>query len=112
MIKRQLNNGARVSSQSTINTMKALLKETAVNGTAGYLLNKDPLSLGGKTGTSEKNRDLWFVGAIDEDIYGAVWIGRHDGQPLVAIDHIPISASRFAVPMWSDVVNTYKECTK
>lgn len=107
-----LNNGARVSSQSTINTMRALLKETAVNGTAGYLLNKDPFTLGGKTGTSEKNRDLWFVGAIDEDIYGAVWIGRHDGQPLVAIDHIPISASRFAVPMWSDVVNTYKECTK
>ncbi|ELZ1717080.1 penicillin-binding protein [Vibrio parahaemolyticus] len=107
-----LNNGARVSSQSTIETMRSLLKETAVNGTAGYLLDKDPLSLGGKTGTSEKTRDLWFVGAIDEDIYGAVWIGRCDGQPLVSIDHIPISASRFAVPMWSDVVNTYRESTK
>ncbi|WP_210443497.1 penicillin-binding transpeptidase domain-containing protein [Vibrio crassostreae] len=106
-----LNNGARVSSRSTIKTMRTLLKETAVNGTAGYLLNKDPHSLGGKTGTSEKNRDLWFVGAIDEDTYGAVWIGRHDGQPLVAIDHIPISASRFAVPMWSDVVNAYKKST-
>ena len=107
-----LNNGARVSSRSTIKTMKALLKETAVNGTAGYLLKKDPHSPGGKTGTSEKNRDLWFVGAIDEDIYGAVWIGRHDGQSMEAIDHIPISASRFAVPMWSDVVTTYKEYTK
>lgn len=107
-----LNNGARVLRRSTVKTMRVLLKETALNGTAGYLLNKDPLSLGGKTGTSEKTRDLWFVGAIDEDIYGAVWIGRPDGQPLVAIDHIPISASRFAVPMWSDVVNTYKECSK
>ncbi|EGS58062.1 penicillin-binding transpeptidase domain-containing protein [Vibrio cholerae] len=107
-----LNNGARISSRSTIETMRVLLKETAVDGTAGYLLNKDPHSLGGKTGTSEKNRDLWFVGAIDEDTYGAVWIGRHDGQPLVANDHIPISASRFAVPMWSDVVSAYKECTR
>ncbi|MFM2667448.1 penicillin-binding transpeptidase domain-containing protein [Vibrio mediterranei] len=107
-----LNNGARVLRRSTVKTMRALLKETAVNGTAGYLLDKDPLSMGGKTGTSEKTRDLWFVGAIDEDTYGAVWIGRHDGQPLEATDDIPISASRFAVPMWSDVVNTYKECTK
>ncbi|HHE0351022.1 TPA: penicillin-binding transpeptidase domain-containing protein [Vibrio parahaemolyticus] len=106
------NNGARVSSLSAIKTMRAMLKETAVNGTAGYLLKKDPHSLGGKTGTSEKNRDLWFVGAIDEDTYGAVWIGRLDEQPLEAIDQKPISATRFAVPMWSDVVNTYKECTK
>ena len=107
-----LNNGARVSSGRSVEIMRALLKETAVNGTAGYLQNKNPFSLGGKTGTSEKNRDLWFVGAIDEDVYGAVWIGRHDGYPLAAIDNIPISASRFAVPMWSDVVQTYKECTK
>jgi hypothetical protein len=106
-----LNNGARIASQSAVNTMKTLLRTTAENGTAGYLLNKNPLSLGGKTGTSEKSRDLWFVGAIDENTYGAVWIGNQDEQPLIAIDDIPISASRFAVPMWSDVVETFKNGT-
>lgn len=107
-----LNNGARITGSNAIKTMRALLRATAANGTAGYLLNSDPYSLGGKTGTSEKSRDLWFVGAIDEDAYGAVWIGNKDEQCLVANDDIPISASRFAVPMWSDVVTTYKECIK
>jgi membrane peptidoglycan carboxypeptidase len=103
------NNGARIASRSATSGMKTLLRATAENGTATYLLKKHPFSLGGKTGTSEKSRDLWFVGAVDEHTYGAVWIGNQNEQPLVSVDEIPISASRFAVPMWSDVVTTLKD---
>lgn len=37
--------------------------------------------LGGKTGTSNDNRDAWFVGATEEYIIG-VWVGNDDNSPM------------------------------
>jgi penicillin-binding protein 1A len=34
----------------------------------------------GKTGTSEKNRDLWFIGYIPQLATG-VWMGNDDSSP-------------------------------
>jgi penicillin-binding protein 1A len=35
----------------------------------------------GKTGTTQDNRDAWFIGAIDGRVIG-VWIGNDDGTPM------------------------------
>ena len=35
----------------------------------------------GKTGTTQDNRDAWFIGAVDERVIG-VWIGNDDGTPM------------------------------
>ncbi len=35
----------------------------------------------GKTGTTQDNRDAWFVGAVGNRVVG-VWIGRDDGAPM------------------------------
>jgi penicillin-binding protein 1A len=35
----------------------------------------------GKTGTTQDNRDAWFIGCIDEHMIG-VWIGNDDGTPM------------------------------
>ena len=35
----------------------------------------------GKTGTSQGNRDAWFVGFADDLVVG-VWVGRDDNSPL------------------------------
>ena len=35
----------------------------------------------GKTGTTQDNRDAWFVGALDGRLIG-VWIGNDDGTPM------------------------------
>ena len=37
--------------------------------------------LGGKTGTSNGNRDAWFVGATDDIVIG-VWMGNDDFTPM------------------------------
>ena len=37
--------------------------------------------IGGKTGTSNENRDAWFVGANDKFILG-VWVGNDDFTPM------------------------------
>lgn len=40
-----------------------------------------PGVLGGKTGTSNNNRDAWFVGATS-DIVAGVWVGNDDFSPM------------------------------
>lgn len=37
--------------------------------------------IGGKTGTSNENRDAWFVGANDKFILG-IWVGNDDFTPM------------------------------
>ncbi|MCY1702442.1 transglycosylase domain-containing protein [Deinococcus sp. SL84] len=39
--------------------------------------------VGGKTGTTNDIRDLWFAG-VAPGVAGAVWVGREDNQPLPA----------------------------
>lgn len=100
-----LNNGERLLTNGTVDAMRYLLECAGRYGTAKYLGSRRADSAGGKTGTSDGARDLWFVGGVDDDIYGMVWIGDSNEQPLVAIDDYLVSASRFAVPLWSDVVD-------
>ena len=40
-----------------------------------------PNVLGGKTGTSNDNRDAWFVGATKDYVVG-VWVGKDDNSPM------------------------------
>ncbi len=37
--------------------------------------------VGGKTGTTQDERDAWFVGCVDGKVIG-VWIGNDHGQPM------------------------------
>ncbi|HTZ70190.1 MAG TPA: transglycosylase domain-containing protein, partial [Acetobacteraceae bacterium] len=35
----------------------------------------------GKTGTTQDNRDAWFIGCVDDRMIG-VWVGNDDGTPM------------------------------
>lgn len=64
----------------TVEYMHALLADVvAVGGTGGRARANGVL--GGKTGTSNENRDAWFVGATDDMIIG-VWMGKDDFTPM------------------------------
>lgn len=58
---------------------KMLADVVAPGGTGGRARAKGVL--GGKTGTSNNNRDAWFVGATDNIIIG-VWVGNDDFAPM------------------------------
>ena len=60
--------------------MRNGLVEVVQTGTARTLRNI-PETVGGKTGTTNKNRDAWFAG-ITPRLAGAVWVGRDNNQPL------------------------------
>ena len=43
-----------------------------------------PFFAAGKTGTSQDNRDAWFVG-FTEDLICAVWLGNDDDSPMKGV---------------------------
>lgn len=86
---------ARVSPQTaflTVNIMRGVIER----GTGWYArrLNRP---LGGKTGTTQDQRDLLFVG-FSADLACGVWVGYDDFRPLKK----GLTASAIAVPLWTE----------
>ncbi len=66
-------------SPQTVEYMKELLYEVVTKGTGKRAYT--PKVFGGKTGTSNDNRDAWFVGATADFVMG-VWVGRDDNTSM------------------------------
>ena len=64
----------------TVEYMTKMLADVVAPGGTGGRARADGV-LGGKTGTSNGNRDAWFVGATNEMIIG-VWMGNDDFTPM------------------------------
>ncbi len=58
-----------------------------------------PFPVGGKTGTTDDQRDAWFVGFSSRLAVG-VWVGRDDNTPLGWGE----TGARAALPAWIDVM--------
>jgi hypothetical protein len=103
--------GQKIFSDSTIFKIKESLRDTVTNGTGKYLDKLQNKHIIGKTGTSEKNRDFWYIGTAGQEYYGLVWIGNYDETEVIGKNDYRPSATRFAVPMWSDIsysLNNFK----
>ena len=69
-----------VLSHDTVSHMTELLADVVATGGTGHRASA-PGVLGGKTGTSNDNRDAWFVGATKNLVVG-VWVGKDDFTPM------------------------------
>ncbi|MBI5442840.1 MAG: PBP1A family penicillin-binding protein, partial [Deltaproteobacteria bacterium] len=58
-----------------------------------------PFPVAGKTGTTDDQRDAWFIG-FSSRLTAGVWVGRDDNRPLGARE----SGAEAALPVWIDVV--------
>ena len=65
---------------TTVEYMTQLLGDVVKPGGTGHRA-ATPKVLGGKTGTSNGNRDAWFIGATRNMIVG-VWMGNDDFTPM------------------------------
>jgi penicillin-binding protein 1A len=70
---------ARVISAEVVGMMNAMMSETIADGTATKAAFGWPAA--GKTGTSQKSRDAWFVG-YTASLTTGVWFGNDDGAPM------------------------------
>ena len=69
-----------VLTPDTVEYMTELLADVVAPGGTGHRAMA-PGVLGGKTGTSNNNRDAWFVGATDKYVIG-VWVGNDNFTPM------------------------------
>lgn len=89
-------------SEQTAYTMLGMLKNVINAGTGGSIRGMGiKADIGGKTGTSQKNSDAWFVGVTPKLVAGA-WVGGEDRS-------IHLSAggegSRIALPIFAKFMN-------
>ena len=67
-------------SERTAYTMLTMLQDVVNSGTAGRLrwqFGLTDMEIGGKTGTSNKNRDAWFV-CVAPKLVTSAWVGGED----------------------------------
>jgi len=80
LYERNPSDAIQVLQPGTVSAMTELLADVIAPGGTGHRAAA-PGVLGGKTGTSNDNRDAWFIGATDKHIIG-VWVGNDDFTPM------------------------------
>jgi penicillin-binding protein 1A len=93
----------QVLDQTVAAEMKGLLTEVVRRGT-GKRAAGLPAPTGGKTGTTNENRDAWFVGFTQERL-GGVWLGHDDNSSLGRGKN----GGAVAAPIWRDFMDGTKE---
>ena len=89
-----------------IHLLKFAMKQTFISGTArGYPeKNIESWQAGGKTGTSDDQRDSWFVGFAGE-LLVLVWLGFDDNRTT------PLTGRSGALEVWKNFINdVFNEC--
>lgn len=96
LIYRHKKKRATVMGTENAGRMKTMLMEVIRSGTAKKASGL-PGESGGKTGTSDDNRDAWFIGFQGNRITG-VWVGHDRNQTLGHGEN----GGRTAAPIWLD----------
>ena len=100
------NNFIQIMSKETAYQMTSILEGTVKRGTAKGL-NDLNLDLGGKTGTTNKNTDTWFIGFSSNFVIG-VYVGFDEPSSLGKYE----TGARTAMPIFKNFVkNSVKKNT-
>jgi len=91
--------GGRLISEQTAYIITNILSDVVQEGT-GWRARALKRPVAGKTGTSDDNRDAWFVGYTPDIICG-VWVGYDDMIPLGEHE----TGSRAACPIFVDFMD-------
>lgn len=79
VLYRHYSEPIKVIDPATANEMVALMQAVVTDGTGRAARLDRPAA--GKTGTSQSNRDAWFVG-FTADLVAGVWLGNDNGAPM------------------------------
>jgi len=89
--------GRRVISQDAARALVYMLHRVVEEGT-GARARLPGWEVAGKTGTTQANRDAWFVGFTADYVVG-VWMGHDDNAPLTGVTGGGLPAEIFAETM-------------
>lgn len=86
----------RIIKEKYVQELTKMLAEVIENGTGKKA--KLPFFAAGKTGTSQDNRDAWFVGYTN-NLVAAVWLGNDDNSPMKGV-----SGANVPAEIWKKVM--------
>ena len=92
------DNFDQVFSAETAYQITSMLEGVILRGTGRGLRNLN-LDLAGKTGTTNKNTDTWFIGFTSKLVIG-VYVGMDEPQPLGKNE----TGAKTAMPIFKDFV--------
>lgn len=100
LYQRNASDPKRILDKNDVKDLTAMLEEVVKSGT-GKRAKLSGFSAG-KTGTSQDNRDAWFVGFNDKYVT-AVWLGNDDSSPMKGV-----SGSNLPADIWKKVMSNAK----
>jgi penicillin-binding protein 1A len=95
--KHAADTGVQVVDPKVAAITRWLLEGVVDEGTATLAKQKLQMHIGGKTGTTNDEKDAWFVG-FTPDVISAVWVGFDQPRTLGASS----TGGRTALPIWID----------
>ncbi len=95
-----VNNYKQIFSPETAYQMTSILEGVVQRGTAKKLRSLK-LNIAGKTGTTNKNTDTWFIG-FTSDLLVGVYVGTDDPKPLGKYE----TGSKTALPIFKNFIES------
>ena len=93
-------NEERIFDSMDASVITAMLKTVVSNGTASrakvFDKSGQPIEQGGKTGTTNENRTIWYAG-ITPDYVTVAYIGRDDNKPILG----RVTGGGVVAPLWA-----------
>jgi len=89
----------RIWNPTTVAKMKGLLESVIKEGTAKNAAYQTNESIGGKTGTTNEVKDLWFIG-YNQNYTTGVWIGKDKPQNIQYIGQPHLT-------IWKNIMKEY-----
>jgi penicillin-binding protein 1A len=96
----------RVLEEPIAFVLRDMMKDVVARGTATSLRRFVPegIPVAGKTGTTDENSDVWFVGMTPEIVAG-VWVGFDTPKTITP----GAAGSTLAAPIWGRMIGKYYE---
>ena len=98
--KAALKIAPRIADERAVFILHSMMKDVIRKGTGRRASAMKRSDLGGKTGTTNDQKDAWFSG-FNTDIATSVWVGFDDPRTLGRSEY----GSRAALPIWMDFMN-------
>ena len=97
-----------VIKSSTAFLLTDAMVDVVTKGTGGSKVKFDGMALAGKTGTTTKSRDVWFVG-YSPYYTATVWAGYDDNSPLSSSSRSNVKETDVAKVLWKSVMQRIHE---
>lgn len=91
----------QVLSSDVSKSLRYLMTRVTESGT-GKKAYLGPIPHGGKTGTSQKHQDAWFIG-FKENLIAGIWLGNDDNSPMDRV-----SGGNLPAQLWGKVMAVIK----